>query len=79
MELSRAQEARRRRQQQTAEAEEQLKLVANAVSRCLGWRVGRVAFLLPWLPGRFGVQEPWARGAKKLATWRMQGWRYLAL
>ncbi|KAB0337642.1 hypothetical protein E2I00_013484, partial [Balaenoptera physalus] len=31
-ELSRTQEARRREQQQTATAEEQLKLVANAVS-----------------------------------------------
>uniref|UniRef100_A0A4X1VDI2 Coiled-coil alpha-helical rod protein 1 n=1 Tax=Sus scrofa TaxID=9823 RepID=A0A4X1VDI2_PIG len=57
IELSRAQEARRRRQQQTAEAEEQLKLVANAVSRCLGWRVGRVAFLLPWLPGRLMARK----------------------
>nr|BBG43769.1 coiled-coil alpha-helical rod protein 1 [Pseudorca crassidens] len=33
-ELSRTQEARRREQQQTATAEEQLKLVANAVSSC---------------------------------------------
>lgn len=35
LELSRAQEGGRRRQQQTAMAEEQLKLVANAVSRYL--------------------------------------------
>lgn len=41
LELSRAQEAGRRRQQQTAMAEEQLKLVANAVSRYLdGGEVG---------------------------------------
>ncbi|XP_045861939.1 coiled-coil alpha-helical rod protein 1 isoform X3 [Meles meles] len=34
LELSRAQEAQRRRQQHTATAEEQLKLVANSVSSC---------------------------------------------
>uniref|UniRef100_A0A8C6A303 Coiled-coil alpha-helical rod protein 1 n=1 Tax=Marmota marmota marmota TaxID=9994 RepID=A0A8C6A303_MARMA len=38
LELSRAQEARRRCQQQAASAEEQLKLVAGAVGRYLGWR-----------------------------------------
>lgn len=36
VELGRAQEARRRQQEQTASAEEQLKLVASAISRCLG-------------------------------------------
>lgn len=36
VELGRAQEARRREQQQTASAEEQLKRVAKAISRCLG-------------------------------------------
>lgn len=51
LELSRAQEAQRRRQQHTATAEEQLRLVANFVSRYMGWRVGGVAFLLPWFPG----------------------------
>ncbi|XP_029098408.1 coiled-coil alpha-helical rod protein 1 isoform X5 [Monodon monoceros] len=39
-ELSRTQEARRREQQQTATAEEQLKLVANAVSRPDGSKTG---------------------------------------
>lgn len=53
MELSRAQEAWRRGQQQTAEAEQQLKLVANAVSRCLA-RVG-VGFLLPQPPRHLTV------------------------
>ncbi|XP_011800453.1 PREDICTED: coiled-coil alpha-helical rod protein 1 [Colobus angolensis palliatus] len=38
LELSRAQEARRRWQQQTTSAEEQLRLVVNAVSRYQGWR-----------------------------------------
>lgn len=53
MELSRAQEAWRRGQQQAVAAEEQLKLVVNAVGRCLrrgGW--GRVsaspASQAPW-------------------------------
>lgn len=60
MELSRAQEAWRRRQQQTATAEEQQKLVASAVSRYQGWRVweGRgagVVFLFPQPPGHLGV------------------------
>lgn len=55
MELSRTQEARCRRKQQVAPAEEQLRLVANAVSRYLGWRVGGIAFLLPQLPGHLEV------------------------
>ncbi|XP_059794297.1 coiled-coil alpha-helical rod protein 1 isoform X4 [Balaenoptera ricei] len=42
-ELSRTQEARRREQQQTATAEEQLKLVANAVSSFQTWLQGAVA------------------------------------
>ncbi|XP_067608480.1 coiled-coil alpha-helical rod protein 1 isoform X6 [Pseudorca crassidens] len=42
-ELSRTQEARRREQQQTATAEEQLKLVANAVSSFETWLQGAVA------------------------------------
>lgn len=55
MELSRTQEAQRRRKQQAAPAEEQLRLVASAVSRYLGWRVGGIAFLLPQLPGHLEV------------------------
>ncbi|XP_023368711.1 coiled-coil alpha-helical rod protein 1 isoform X2 [Otolemur garnettii] len=43
MDLSRAQEARRRCQQQTAVAEEQLKLVANAVSSSQIWVQSTVA------------------------------------
>ncbi|XP_037698967.1 coiled-coil alpha-helical rod protein 1 isoform X4 [Choloepus didactylus] len=42
-ELSRAQEARRRQQQQTAVAEEQLKLVVNSVSRSQMWLLSTVA------------------------------------
>ncbi|XP_005701767.2 PREDICTED: coiled-coil alpha-helical rod protein 1 isoform X4 [Capra hircus] len=43
MELSRVQEARRRRKQQAAPAEEQLRLVANAVSSFQTWLQGTVA------------------------------------
>ncbi|XP_040106110.1 coiled-coil alpha-helical rod protein 1 isoform X1 [Oryx dammah] len=43
VELSRAQEARRRRKQQAAPAEEQLRLVANAVSSFQTWLQGTVA------------------------------------
>ncbi|XP_025152299.3 coiled-coil alpha-helical rod protein 1 isoform X2 [Bubalus bubalis] len=43
MELSRTQEARRRRKQQVAPAEEQLRLVANAVSSFQTWLQGTVA------------------------------------
>nr|KAF6504263.1 coiled-coil alpha-helical rod protein 1 [Rousettus aegyptiacus] len=58
LELSRAQEAGRRRQQQTAMAEEQLKLVANAVSSFQTWlqstmaEVERAAARLPSLSSR---------------------------
>ncbi|XP_029098402.1 coiled-coil alpha-helical rod protein 1 isoform X1 [Monodon monoceros] len=57
-ELSRTQEARRREQQQTATAEEQLKLVANAVSSFETWLQGtvvevkRAAARLPGLSSR---------------------------
>ncbi|KAM9074988.1 coiled-coil alpha-helical rod protein 1 isoform 3-T3 [Megaptera novaeangliae] len=57
-ELSRTQEARRREQQQTATAEEQLKLVANAVSSFQTWlqsavaEVKRAAARLPGLSSR---------------------------
>ncbi|XP_014638398.1 PREDICTED: coiled-coil alpha-helical rod protein 1 isoform X1 [Ceratotherium simum simum] len=58
MELSRAQEAQRRRQQQAASAEEQLKLVASAVSSFQTWlqstmaKVERAAARLPSLSSR---------------------------
>ncbi|XP_057411241.1 coiled-coil alpha-helical rod protein 1 isoform X3 [Balaenoptera acutorostrata] len=57
-ELSRTEEARRREQQQTATAEEQLKLVANAVSSFQTWlqsavaEVKRAAARLPGLSSR---------------------------
>ncbi|XP_070101298.1 coiled-coil alpha-helical rod protein 1 isoform X9 [Equus przewalskii] len=58
VELSRVQEAQRRRQQQTAMAEEQLKLVANAVSSFQTWlqctmaKVEQAAARLPSLSNR---------------------------
>lgn len=67
VELSRAREAQRRRQQHTAAAEEQLKLVANSVSRYGvegGWS-SISASPAPWAPWSLRAQ---ARGAGKLAV-----------
>lgn len=65
MELSRVQEAKHRRQQQTASAEEQLKLVAKAISRCLEWRGEGGAAVPPQLLGHPAVRAPPAGGAWK--------------
>ncbi|XP_032126717.1 coiled-coil alpha-helical rod protein 1 isoform X2 [Sapajus apella] len=77
LELSRAQEARRWWQQQTASAEEQLRLVVNAVSRYQGWRGGWSTVSATSASRNLSQEgmESWPLEA----TGRLQGWAHLAL